>query len=158
MRIKTITAGFGVTINLGGYESARIDLAYTAELSEADDPDDVRRQLGERVQAEILAEGLAVRQRLGASAWAGASPEPDKPQEFNPRPKTLNDLITPKQLWRLRSLAREKGIEIETIAQSRFDLALEEISKAAASKLIDELQSAPEVLVAEAPEVLDTPF
>ncbi len=58
----------------------------------------------------------------------------------DPRPKTLNDLVTPKQLWMIRSLGREAGCDVEQECQSMLQCGLEEISKRAASSFIDYLK------------------
>lgn len=58
----------------------------------------------------------------------------------DPRPKTLGDLVTPKQLWMIRSLGREVGCDVEQECQSLMQCGLEEISKRAASSLIDYLK------------------
>jgi hypothetical protein len=58
----------------------------------------------------------------------------------DPRPKTLNDLVTPKQLWMIRSLGREVGCDVEQECQSMLQCGLEEISKRAASSFIDYLK------------------
>ncbi len=58
----------------------------------------------------------------------------------DPRPKTLNDLITPKQLWMIRSLGREAGCDVEQECQAVLQCGLEEISKRAASSFIDYLK------------------
>ncbi|MGE0130804.1 MAG: Rad52/Rad22 family DNA repair protein [Blastocatellales bacterium] len=58
----------------------------------------------------------------------------------DPRPKTLGDLVTPKQLWMIRSLGREAGCDVEQECQSLMQCNLEEISKRAASSLIDYLK------------------
>jgi hypothetical protein len=58
----------------------------------------------------------------------------------DPRPKTLGDLITPKQLWMIRSLGREIGCNVEQECQSLMQCNLEEISKRAASSFIDYLK------------------
>ncbi|MGH9835944.1 MAG: Rad52/Rad22 family DNA repair protein [Blastocatellia bacterium] len=58
----------------------------------------------------------------------------------DPRPKTLNDMVTPKQLWMIRSLGREAGCDVEQECQSMLQCDLEEISKRAASSFIDYLK------------------
>jgi hypothetical protein len=58
----------------------------------------------------------------------------------DPRPKTLGDLVTPKQLWMIRSLGREIGCDIEQECQSLLQCNVEEISKRAASSFIDYLK------------------
>jgi hypothetical protein len=58
----------------------------------------------------------------------------------DPRPKTLNDMVTPKQLWMIRNLGREIGCNVEQECQSLLQCNLEEISKRAASSFIDYLK------------------
>ncbi len=58
----------------------------------------------------------------------------------DPRPKTLGDLVTPKQLWMIRNLGREIGCDVEQECQSLMQCKLEEISKRAASSFIDYLK------------------
>jgi hypothetical protein len=58
----------------------------------------------------------------------------------DPRPKTLGDLVTPKQLWMVRNLGREIGCNVEQECQSLLQCNLEEISKRAASSFIDYLK------------------
>ena len=58
----------------------------------------------------------------------------------DPRPKTLGDLVTPKQLWMIRNLGKEIGCEVEQECQSLMQCNLEEISKRAASSFIDYLK------------------
>jgi predicted nucleic acid-binding Zn finger protein len=58
----------------------------------------------------------------------------------DPRPKTLGDLVTPKQLWMIRNLGREIGCDVEQECQSLLQCNLEEISKRAASSFIDYLK------------------
>lgn len=54
--------------------------------------------------------------------------------------KTVGELITPKQLWMIRTKCAELGLNPEEEAAVRFDCALEELSKRAASQWIDALQ------------------
>jgi hypothetical protein len=58
----------------------------------------------------------------------------------DPRPKTLGDLVTPKQLWMIRSLGREIGCDVEQECRSLLQCNIEEISKRAASSFIDYLK------------------
>lgn len=58
----------------------------------------------------------------------------------DPRPKTLGDLVTPKQLWMIRNLGREVGCDVEQECQSLMQCNLETISKRAASSFIDYLK------------------
>jgi hypothetical protein len=76
-------------------------------------------------------------------------PETDVSEENNgispsiardPRPKTLGDLVTPKQLWMIRNLGREIGCNVEQECKSLLQCNLEEISKRAASSFIDYLK------------------
>lgn len=45
MNIKEITVAVGRTINLGNFESLRIDVSATATLSEDDDADEKRSEI-----------------------------------------------------------------------------------------------------------------
>jgi Rad52/22 family double-strand break repair protein len=58
----------------------------------------------------------------------------------DPRPKTLGDLVTPKQLWMIRGIGREISCDVEKECQSLLQCNLEEISKRAASSFIDYLK------------------
>lgn len=58
----------------------------------------------------------------------------------DPRPKTLGDLVTPKQLWMIRNIGREIACDVEQECQSLMQCNLEEISKRAASSFIDYLK------------------
>lgn len=58
----------------------------------------------------------------------------------DPRPKTLGDLVTPKQLWMIRNLGREISCDVEQECQSLMQCNLEAISKRAASSFIDYLK------------------
>jgi hypothetical protein len=58
----------------------------------------------------------------------------------DPRPKTLGDLVTPKQLWMIRNLGREIGCDVEQECKSLMQCNMEEISKRAASSFIDYLK------------------
>lgn len=59
----------------------------------------------------------------------------------DPRAKTLGDIVSPKQLWMIRSMAREQGIDPEQMAQDLLKCKLEETSKKSASVLIDALKN-----------------
>src|SRR5262245_2582756 len=71
----------------------------------------------------------------------GQSGERQASAPADPRPKTLNDLVTPKQLWMIRSMAQEIGADAEKECRSLLNVSLEEISNRAASYLIDYLKS-----------------
>jgi hypothetical protein len=64
----------------------------------------------------------------------------------DPRPKTLGEIVSPKQLWMIRGLGRELGMDVERECEIRVKAKLEEISKATADKFINYLKE----LVAEA--------
>jgi hypothetical protein len=65
-------------------------------------------------------------------------PWPTKAPE--PHAKTLGDLVTPKQLWTIRNLGRELGMDVERECKVRVRAKLEEISKPAADKFINYLK------------------
>lgn len=56
MRIKTITFRRGKTINLGNYESARVDYEVGVELSPEDNYDAVQAKLKEEVERQFAKE------------------------------------------------------------------------------------------------------
>lgn len=58
----------------------------------------------------------------------------------NPRARTVVDLVTPKQLWMLRGLARDAGIDPDERCEELLHCSLEEISKRAASCFITYLK------------------
>ncbi len=66
MRIKEITVSLGQTINLGNYESHRLDVSVTAELETGDDPAlisaDVREQAHRDLASLAKQEGVQLRQ------------------------------------------------------------------------------------------------
>lgn len=67
-----------------------------------------------------------------------AEDEPEAPVgTYDPLAKTLGDLVTPKQLWIMRNMARELGVNIEAVCEDRHKCKLEEASKKTASALID---------------------
>jgi len=59
----------------------------------------------------------------------------------NPKAATLNELVTPKQLFLIRRLAEQTGHDPEAICREVYQVGLEEITRRAASALIDRLQS-----------------
>ena len=54
--------------------------------------------------------------------------------------KSLGDMVTSKQLNMIRAIAREKNLDAEAVCGEMFACRIEEISKRAASDLIDRLQ------------------
>ncbi len=69
----------------------------------------------------------------------GAGPQQS---EFprDPLAKSMADLVTPKQLGMIRALAREVGVDPEEESQAQMRCRTEELSKRAASSLIDHLK------------------
>lgn len=59
----------------------------------------------------------------------------------DPHAKTLNDLVSPKQLWMIRNMAREQGVDPDQMAQDLLKCRLEEVSKKSASVIIDKLKA-----------------
>jgi hypothetical protein len=73
-------------------------------------------------------------QRLGAALK-------DTPIEtMDARAWTLGDLITPKQIWMIRTLARESGLDADQECPRMLQVPLEEISKQAASRLVQHFE------------------
>jgi hypothetical protein len=69
----------------------------------------------------------------------GAGPQPgDFPRD--PLAKSMNDLVTPKQLGMIRALAREAGVEHDEECRQVMRVTTEELSKKAASSFIDHLK------------------
>jgi hypothetical protein len=59
----------------------------------------------------------------------------------NAKAKIAGDFATPKQLWMIRTLCAELGADPEGEAQRQFGCNLEELSKRAASELIEALKN-----------------
>jgi hypothetical protein len=70
----------------------------------------------------------------------GAGPQPG---EFprDPLAKSMNDLVTPKQLGMIRALAREAQVDADEECRQVMRITTEELSKKAASSFIDHLKS-----------------
>ena len=69
----------------------------------------------------------------------GAGPQPgDFPRD--PLAKSMNDLVTPKQLGMIRALAREAQVDADEECQQVLRVRTEELSKKAASSFIDHLK------------------
>jgi hypothetical protein len=58
----------------------------------------------------------------------------------DPLAKSMADLVTPKQLGMIRAVAREAGVDPEAECQDVYRCKTEELSKRAASGLIDHLK------------------
>ena len=61
----------------------------------------------------------------------------------DPVAKGIGDLVTPKQLGMIRALAREAGVDAERECLSLLGCKPEDLSKRAASSLIDYLKAYP---------------
>jgi hypothetical protein len=64
----------------------------------------------------------------------------------DPIAKGTSDLVTPKQLGMIRALAREAGVDAEKECHSHMNCKPEDLSKRAASSLIDYLKDYPQSL------------
>jgi hypothetical protein len=62
----------------------------------------------------------------------------------NPKAQSIASLVTPKQLYLIRREADSRGLDPEAVCQELHKAKLEEITKRAASALIDYLKSMPE--------------
>jgi SWIM zinc finger len=73
----------------------------------------------------------------------GGTVSSQKPVIFpeNPFAKSLSDLITAKQLGMLRSISRESGIDVNKECKTILCCSTDELSKSAASSLIEHLQA-----------------
>jgi hypothetical protein len=72
---------------------------------------------------------------------AGHSGGTQLPRLSNPIARTINELISPKQLNLIKKLAAETGLDPEEICQEMYHAGVEEISRRAASALINHLQA-----------------
>jgi hypothetical protein len=62
----------------------------------------------------------------------------------NPKAQSIASLITPKQLYLIRREATSRGLDPEAVCQELHQAELEEITKRAASALIEYLKAMPE--------------
>ncbi|HXF42471.1 MAG TPA: Rad52/Rad22 family DNA repair protein [Pyrinomonadaceae bacterium] len=60
---------------------------------------------------------------------------------FDATSSSIGDMITPKQLSMIRAISREKGIDPDSECKAMFDCQIAELSKKAASLLIERLQA-----------------
>lgn len=65
---------------------------------------------------------------------------PARPPTGDPVARNLGDMITSKQLNMVRAISREANMDAEAVCGEMFACRIEEISKRAASDLIDRLQ------------------
>mgnify|MGYP003402662717 CR=1 FL=1 len=56
MKVTEIYVSYGATLNVGNYNSARMDLGLRVSLEEGDDADAVREQLIEKTRAAVRKE------------------------------------------------------------------------------------------------------
>lgn len=70
----------------------------------------------------------------------GAVPPPDGGFPQNPVARSLSDLVTTKQLGMIRAISREIGIDADEKCQTLMQCKADELSKRAASALIQYLQ------------------
>ena len=69
--------------------------------------------------------------------------QPRSVAPINAIARNLGDMVTSKQLNMIRAIAREREIDAEAVCGEMFACRIEEISKRAASDLIDRLQQMP---------------
>ncbi len=74
----------------------------------------------------------------GGSASQGGGQSAGFPRD--PLAKSMADLVTPKQLGMIRALAREAGVDADEECRQQMRCRTEELSKKAASSLIDHLK------------------
>ena len=74
----------------------------------------------------------------GGSGTGGYAQSTSFPRD--PLAKSMADLVTPKQLGMIRALAREAGVDPDEECQQQMRCRTEELSKKAASALIDHLK------------------
>jgi hypothetical protein len=60
---------------------------------------------------------------------------------FDPQAKTKGDLISPTQLSQIKSLANRARLDPEVLCQDTYKISLSEISRQAASALIEYLET-----------------
>jgi len=61
MKVKEITVNVGLTINLGNYESARLDYAYGITVDEDESVTDVRQLTLEHLKAQVAKDIKGIR-------------------------------------------------------------------------------------------------
>lgn len=95
----------------------------------------------EELGGEVDAEGELVGE-IDLTPRDGLESAPINPpvDTSDPRPKTLGELVTPKQLWMIRNMERETGANVDELCREKFGCDLAEISKKAASVIIDALK------------------
>lgn len=111
----------------------------------------IARELYQRESEVIETEGgRAVTGRISNSFGGNPPNNRGREQEgfrgfpSDPRAKGMNDLVTPKQLGMINRMAREAGVNAEKECSQLMDCKLEDLSKRAASSLIDYLKEYPD--------------
>ncbi len=61
----------------------------------------------------------------------------------DPVARTISDLITTKQMGMIRAIARERGVDADAVCKQVMKCKVNELSRKAASQLIDRLQEQP---------------
>jgi hypothetical protein len=145
MELKMITASFAYKVNLGNYENVDIAISLMGAIEPGESPEEALAALWTQAKDEVRKQANDVKKRRGLpSDEAGEKIEGAEPENpfggVDPHPKTLGDLVTPKQLWMIRNLAREIGCDPERECVSLLQCKLEEISKRAANSFIDYLK------------------
>lgn len=97
------------------------------------------RDLYQRESEVIERNGATPNYDNGGNGNGGSFGGNDFPRE--PLAKSMADLVTPKQLGMIRALAREAGVDMDEECQTVMRCRTEELSKRAASSLIDHLKS-----------------
>jgi len=98
------------------------------------------------IARELYRKESDVIERNGAIA-----PQTDGGFPSNPIAKSLNDLVTAKQLGMIRALARENSIDADEECQSVMSCRTDELSRKAASSFIQHLQTAQQEVPAQTP-------
>jgi hypothetical protein len=71
MKVTKVFYKRGVTLNVGDYESVKIELAAEAELEDTESMADVVEALRQQVSEEVRAEAVVVRSRANARKARG---------------------------------------------------------------------------------------
>lgn len=53
IKVKTVTAGFSTTINIGNFENLKPEISMTAEVEDGQDPNEVQKSISKYVRKEI---------------------------------------------------------------------------------------------------------
>ncbi len=152
--VKRTNVGTGVGFEKNGY--VNLETAYKSAVSDALKRAatlfGIGRELYEKDTPPVSGGGggfnnggqssnAGQQQRQGNGGGGGYNNNVDtNAPDFNPVAKSLSDLVTAKQLGMIRAIAREIGIDSQEFCQEHFDCVPDELSKKAASALIQKLQ------------------